>query len=114
MIAPATLLLTAVAGAAQAASVEADHPSQTAMNVYLGCFVRLARELDDGISDAATIGRAMATHCEEERYAVARAMTASSTRADAQTTALRVLRTGAIEFATNVVLRLRAARRRRP
>lgn len=114
MIAAATLLLTFLAGGAQPANVEAEHPSQIAMRVYLRCFVRHARELDDGISDAATIGRAMASQCEEERYALARAMTASGGPPDAETTALLVLRRGASEFATDVVLRLRAAQRRRP
>lgn len=46
----------------------------TDIKAYLGCLTTHAAEMDDGISDAGSIGRAIATSCRAELMTTAEAM----------------------------------------
>lgn len=85
--------------------------ASAAMGHYLQCFATEANRIDDGVSDAATIGRAIAPLCTEERIAAAKAIAEGRARYEAM--AIAQLKNQAPEAATRVVLQERLRRRLR-
>lgn len=80
------------------------------MRQFGECTEREAPALDDGISDAQTIGRAVAGRCYVEVDAMTEAYSAGMSPAGQRAWRSRML-TMSAEFATQTVLSLRASRR---
>lgn len=72
-------LLAQISSATAAAPLDADQQkaADEARNVYVGCLHMQAQQLDDSVSDAATIAAATAAACTEEYRDYARAIEAN-------------------------------------
>jgi hypothetical protein len=108
--------LTACAQQPMSTPTPAFRPSATpaekdaAADALVTCYVSEARKLDDGISDASVIGRAVASRCEKSIWHMAQVM--GQSRDDAsQLRLFEDLKTDAKRQATEVVLRLRVKAR---
>ncbi|RYG99986.1 MAG: hypothetical protein EON58_01915 [Alphaproteobacteria bacterium] len=84
---------------------------EIALNAVVECLFAQAAELDDGVSDATTVGRAVATACNSEssRY---RATFALQYAPGLRSSIIEAAEAKAFEPATSVVLRARAAKRK--
>lgn len=83
----------------------------TALGEVRSCFVEKAQQLDDGTSDAITIGRVLASACDDKLVAYATAATFGEKRAARKRAyMLEYLRSDA-ETPAAIVLQLRAIRR---
>lgn len=98
----ALALLLAAAPAAQA---------EPLLAAYTGCLEVETLKLDDGRSDAATVGRAVADQCREVERRAAVALSGDNAFENREAVVLEIMRDSAAR-ATEAVLRVRAARAR--
>jgi len=107
----AIISFLSVATIATAQSTSSDDAElKSASNAYIECVGKNARELDDGISDAQTVGKAAAQSCRTEL----RTTTDIVTRGRDSEARERIYREQIEEEAgvgTRIVLKVRAARR---
>ncbi|OZA21187.1 MAG: hypothetical protein B7X90_02835 [Novosphingobium sp. 17-62-19] len=98
----AALHLHANAGAREQPATDAER--EQAGDTYIGCQIEKARRLDDGLSDAMTIGRAIAASCRTEMENLARVLAKGEKRDRVRLLVIDRLASHAAQDASVVVL----------
>jgi len=102
------MLVAGTAGSAKEGREHTEAERDAAASTYYGCLEEQARALDDGISSAEVIGKAIAGMCEAEGLALAETFGPFRSKRSKRMF-LEMQDERALETATTVVLKLRAS-----